>query len=403
MSSVYSLKLICDLSFYLSFAGLICSMATGNSLMGTLPYLFSCAFASSLLSEKGNLRFIPLILLLPALFILRENIFNYLFFIPACAYTVYYVNSLPYDIDTMEYSATYRLYFTAAIPVSILLFIAAKENFETVGIPYGLMFTACSIVLMRMLRHDKEILKQTKFKIFNTLSVAGVMVVGALAGSEQFLGFVIGLIKAFYFSFVVPVITLLLVGLLYILTPIFSLFNFDDVDIKFFHEVDDIVLESGWDLFKEEEIPESGISLVIFKIVFFGILFVLALYLIYRLYKVFTQKYDPRPTSIRQERTFLDQGRPKKKEPRINHQIRQIYRKFMKLCEANNIPIYLNSTTDDLARQAGNVWGDKESSSELRNIYIESRYGEVAPTKEKIKKSKELYNKMKKLTEAKLK
>ena len=397
MSSVYSLKLICDLSFYLSFAGFICSMATGNSLMGTLPYLFSCAFVSSLISEKGNVRFVPLVLLLPALFILRENIFNYLFFIPACAYTVYYVNSLPYDIATREYSATYTLYFNIAVPASLIFFIVSKENFEAVSIPYGLLFTVCAIVLMRMLRHDKEVLNQARFKILNTLSVAGVVIIGALAGSTQFLGFVGSVIKTIYFSFIVPILTFLMIIILYILTPIFNLLNLDDVDIRFYSEVENIVIESGWDLFKEEEIPEAGISLQIFKIACICILILIAIYLSYKLYKFLTMKYDPRPSASKVERTFLDQGRPKKKEPRVNHQIRQIYRKFMKLCEDNGVVIYPYTTTEDIARQAGNVLGEKEASAQLRSIYIESRYGEVAPTKEKIKQCRDIYNKFKKL------
>ena len=396
MSSVYSLKLICDLSFYLSFAGFICSMATGNSLMGTLPYLFSCAFVSSLLAEKKNIRFIPLVLLLPALFILRENIFNYLFFIPACAYTVYYINSMPYDIATTEYSATYSLFFNIAIPASLIFFIVSRENYESICIPYGLLFTICAIVLMRMLRHDREVLNQTRFKILNSLSVIGVMIAGALAGSAQFLGFVSGLIKSIYFSFIVPVLTFLMMIILYILTPIFNFIGrHNEVYSDFNYQ--DIIIESGFDLFKEEEISEAGISLTIFKIVFFGILFLAAVYLVYRLYKFFTKKYDPRPSTTKVERTFLDQGRQKKKEPRINHQIRQIYRKFMKLCEDNGVVIYPYTTTEDIARQAANVLGEKEASAQLRSIYIESRYGEVAPTKEKIKQCRDIYNKLKKL------
>ena len=395
MSSIYSLKLICDLSFYLSFAGLICSAATGNGLLITLPYLFSCALLGGILSKKGNLRLAPLVLLLPALFSVRENIFNYMFFVPACAYTVYYVYSLPYDINKMEYSPVFKLYYTIAAPVSIIMFIAIRSNLETVGMPYGLMFTLCSIVLMRMLRHDKDILNQTKFKLMNALSVLGVMILGALAGSQQFLNLVFGSIKGLYLNLIAPLITMLIMALLYLLTPVVTLLNLDDVDIRFYSEIDDIILGSGYDLFTEDEIATPGIGLQIFKLICFAALLGLAIYLGYKIFKYFTRQYESKPSSAREERIFLDQGHTKKKEPRINHQIRLVYRKFLKLCTDNGIPIHPYSTTEDIARQAGNILGEKDASLQLRNIYIESRYGEIAPTKESIKQSKDIYNRFK--------
>ena len=394
MSLVYSLKLICDLCFYLSYAGLICSMATGNGFFATLPYLFSCAFLSGILAEKGILRLLPLVLIIPALFVLKENVWHYLFFIPACAYVVYYVYSLPYDVSSMEYSATYNLYFTIAFPVSIIVFLLNKEIFEKTGIPYALMFIVSSIVLMRMLRHDKDILNQTRFKIMNTLSVLSVMAIGALAGSKQFLGFIGNIIKTIYFTFIVPVITFLFMVLMYVLTPVFNLFSTEPIALEF--DYDQLNLDSAYDAFKDVEPNEAGISLVIFRTIFFVSLFLIAVYLLYRLFKHFTTRYEARPSVSRQERIFLDKGKLKKKEPRINHQIRLIYRKFMKLCAANGIIIYPHSTTEDIAKQAGNVLGEKDSSFLLRNIYIESRYGEVSPTKENIKQSQEIYNKLKK-------
>ena len=394
MSLIYSLKLICDLSFYMSFAGLICSLATGNSLLGTLPYLFSCAFLSSLLANKKVFRLVPLVLVAFALFSIRDNILNYLFFIPACAYTVYYVYSLPADTDKMEYSAVFDLYFKIAVPTALILFIAARENLESISIPCGLIFTACSIILMRMLRHDRDILAQTKFKILNMLSVLGVMVIGALAGSDRFLSLIGGIVKTFYFTVMVPIITFLLTILLYILAPIFSLIGLSDAEaIKF--ETQDIIIESAYDILGEDA-AEPGVSLLIFKVVFFGSLFLLALFLLYKLFKRLTQEYNPRVSSLREERVFLDQGRQKKKEPKVNHQIRLIYRKFMKLCEDSGVPIYPYSTTEDIAQRAASTLGDRDSSFRLRNIYIESRYGEIAPTKENIRQCKEIYNKFKK-------
>jgi len=434
MSLVYSLKLLSDLIFYLTFAGLISALigAQGRAMgvggfVNYLPLFLISAVILGLLTERervsslrseidakassatvarGRIKYAALLPLLGAIVgALSDGAIHFVFLAPAIVYTAYYATTLPYDIKTVSYSAVFRLYLVLVLPMCI--FFATNLSFfgaflSGIIVPYLIMFAASSIILMRMLRHDTEILLQARFKVMNTLSVAGVLLVGVALGSGWGIRAMLAVLNFIYFRIFIPILYIILLAVGAVLFPVLSLLGWQEWEVGWPQQEEQPGDFEGW----EEVVyqPEPGIGYLIFQIVVFIGLAVLAFFLLRALFRFLTQKSIVRDSEqIGIERVSLDDGRKlfRKREPRINHQIRQIYRKFLKLCKNRGITLHPSLTTEDIARSFGESAGDYSSAKDLREIYIESRYGEKTPKPSDIKESKEIYNRLKKMGTAK--
>jgi len=407
MSLVYSLKLLADLFFYLTFAGTISALiggvdrVMGNSgLLSTVPFVALSAFLLGALHDKGKLKYLSFVPLVPAAFVaLNYGVVHLFLLAPAIAYTVYYATTLPYNIKTVGYTTVFRIYMCIVLPLS--LFFALNSTFFGAFLsgalgPYLLMFATCGIVLMRMLRHDSDILMQARFKIMNSLGVAGVIIAGAFLGSPRGIQLMGAVLNFLYFRVFIPIVTFIFMTVGFVLFPILALFGFEEWDVYF-------PMDDGADMYGvpgdiEVYQLERGLSYYIAQIVVLIIVVVVAFYVLRAMFRFLTEKSiirDGAPVII--ERVFLgDDNKTKKKEPRVNHQIRQVYRKFLKLCEKRGITMHPSLTTKEIADAYGSSAKDSENPDRLREIYIESRYGEKTPTSADVKECKELYSKMKK-------
>jgi len=409
MSLVYSLKLLSDLLFYMTFAGTISAMIgavgrdMGNSgLLSTLPFLALSAVLLGALAERGKLKYLAFVPLLPAaVMALNYGVIHLVLIAPACAYIIYYATTLPYNIKTVGYTGIFRLYLCIVLP--ICLFFAVNTTFfgaflrGALGF-YLIMFVFSSIVLMRMLRHDSEILLQTRFKVMNSLSVALVIILGTVLGSPQGIQLMHAFLTAFYLRVIIPLLMLVFRIVSIILFPILALFG--------------LVLEE-WEVYLPEQnyqefgepgeveflIQERGVGLIIFQAVVFLGIAVIAFFVLRALFRFLTQKdFQKDGEGVDIERIFLgDNRRKKKKEPRVNHQIRQVYKKFLKLCQNKGITLHPSLTTEDIAKTYGSSVHEDKTAFALREIYIDSRYGEKTPSSADVKECRELYNKLKKM------
>jgi len=178
------------------------------------------------LAERGRLKYLSFIPLLPALFIAFGYGWAHVILLaPAIAYIVYYSTTLPYNIKSIGYSKVFRLYLCIVLP--ICLFFAINSAFFGIFLagatgPYLLMFVTCAIVLMRMVRHDMEILMQIRFKIMNSLGVIGVIIAGALLGSPQGVQFMQALIRFIYFNIFIYLLIVVFRIVSFILFPFYA-------------------------------------------------------------------------------------------------------------------------------------------------------------------------------------
>jgi len=401
------LKLLSDVLFYMTFAGLISALIgaqgrdMGNSgLISVLPFLLVSIFCLGLLSERGKLKYAAFLPLFAAIMgAWNYGLIHLILLGPAIAYIVYYSTTLPYDIRTVSHTNVFRMYLIITLPICIFF----SANFTFFGAfmngvmgPYLIMFVTASIVLMRMIRHDAEILNQRKFKIMNTLSVSAVILTGLFLGSQTGLRVMRIIFHFLYFNVFINILYLVLIIVGALLYPFARLFGLEPLEMIWpTYSADGDA--DGWEEIIAEQ-PEPGIAYLIFQILVFIGLAVAAFFILRALFRFLTAKQLIREMDpVRTERVSInDTNKAKRKEPRVNHQIRQVYRKFLKLCKNRGITLHPNLTTADIAATFAQATGEHESTKALREIYIDSRYGEKTPTSNHVKEAKEIYGKLKK-------
>lgn len=420
MSLVYTLKLLSDLLFYLSFAGLASAIAGYGPMFGSLPFFVLTAILLGALANKGRFKFLALTALIPPLIsALFYGRWPLIFLAPAICYSTYYAAKLPYDIKIVRYPGVFKIYmamsFTAAF-VFFAWFHTARWALNSVMIPYVIMFSASAVVLMHMVRHDRESLLNTRFRAMIILSVIGVFLAGALLSSGRVIGFVSGILSGVNPRILIPalLIILLIPVLLIALRKFKSLWKIAAAAIAGFLLFFSLIMgltqgdeefQMVMDGFGAAE-PGLNIFLIILLAFISMILLMMAVFLLILLYELVRMLYgfltgkQPAGESMPEfERIALNEelSPVKAAEPKTTNQIRRIYRKFLKMCIAKQITMEPSSTTADISRQFGAVTSDYENTAALRELYINSRYGEKPSTREDIKKCKEVYNRLKKI------
>jgi len=162
----FALKLIADISFYLTFASFI-------------MYSFE----------------------VPALFILIQPII----------YIIYCL--IKPKAKAYDYEPVFSLYIKLFAPFSLFALAFTRVAFETASFPFALIFFVSSISLMRMSRHDLQVQKQFWFRLINLLPIAAVFLAGLVLSSRLLLAVLRGL----YFNIILPIL-LFIIDILIILT-----------------------------------------------------------------------------------------------------------------------------------------------------------------------------------------
>jgi len=406
----------------MTFAGLTMALAGGESMFSYLRFFIPAAMLLGFLANKGKLRFLALIFLVPVLFPGFSGRLQFALTAPALAYIVYYANKLPYDIKIINYPGVFKFYTALNLVAAFVLFTWIPVwawAISAVTIPYVIMFSVSAVIMMHMVRHEREVLSHTKFKAMSILSVTGVFLMGFILSSEWLieavLGFmgdvqilIFGALALFLVLFVLigfvkydfsrlkgqlPKILGALVLIAIVLLPLFLILEEGGEIQEFGAAVLDI--EQGLNIWLLILLGFISLILLLMAAALIRLLYEFVL----MLYNFLTEKQPKNEPSPEFERLILEGdeiGIRKKEKGKVSNPIRRIYRKFLKLCKVRGVVIEKSQTTADIAVSFGNAVGEHEGAFALRDIYAESRYGEKEPKIEDIKECRELYNKLKK-------
>jgi len=378
------LKRICDISFYLTFASFLAAFFGGSNLVVTLP-IFAVAVSLSAASvEKPPLNHASNVLLVLCFVIVPFHATNILALLPAVIYLIYTKPKPDEPVSQFEYVDVFKSFLSCFVALIIAALVFQwQEQLESGSLLFGLAFLIKATILMRMIRHDETILKQTRFKVMNSLSLIVVIMVVVLFSSEVFLTFVGNMLIALWRSVLAPSILFVWMGVARVIAFIFGLFNVeigrDDAEIE-------IPTTAPYDMI--EELPELEVPFF-----FFIIIGLIVAFLIFKLFQMLAQRGMLRPTNegVVETRTTLDKNQDKKKKGRNrNNQIREVYGKYLGQLKKKEIEIAPYMTTDDIEQEAKAAF-DSDASSGLRKMYINVRYGEKEFSKEDVREMKRLY------------
>ena len=394
-----ALKLLSDVLFYMTFAGSIGAMLGGSNIILALPFFAVAILLSSWLSNRGSLKYAPMVLLVGAYFAVPFHLANILVLTPACIYAITAIPSPEDNVKEYDYTRIFRLFIYIFIPFFVMFFVLKQRYaLSTTAVPIGLAFVSASILLMRMLRHDEAVLRERKFMVRNLLSVAGIIVLSLALGSQTFFAFLRSMLAFMYTKFIVPILMYSIMGIIYVFSWIISLFTSGEA--RSFKK-DPLQLNLMLDMSYSEDLDEvrSGIGGQIFDYVMYTLAAALVIFLIIRIFKALSRKSiaDARQASYNETRSNIDVPKaPKVSRRSPDGRVREIYRRFLLLCNERGMGQEPHYTSSDVARISSIMFNKPQESQQLRDIYIKVRYAEENPSASEIKNAKALYDTFKK-------
>jgi len=370
MTFTVGLKRICEICFYFAFANLIGLIFGGTSLFWTLPLFVLTAFLTAFLSDKGKVQYIPLVLLVGVFFPL--NIANGLVLLPACVYLIYatYKNSRGYDIfQHFEYITMLKWFVGVFLIVAFIAFaFGFRVPFESSSLPFGIIFLISVVSLLRMLRHDMQVLNSRRFTLANILYVAGISFAVIALSSEWSIHF----LRMVYVYVIVPTFALIVMILGYLMLPILHLLTFL---VNRFAADEEIILNTLVIGPPEKIVGELGnysdFELPMF--IFYLAAGAIAVFLLVKIIKRLQGKFIPQTAfeGVAETRFSIGGAVKSPNEKRSGNKIREVYKQFLNLCRKKGIDIQPHMTSLDVENAAvARGW----DTAELRDIYIKVRY-----------------------------
>ena len=405
------LKRICDISFYMTFASIAGAIFGGDDLILTLPIFVFVAFLSAFLAPYGRIRYFSVIPLFLVFVVTPLTVVNVLILGVAIVFMIRTLPRAEEWVAGLDYESTFRLFSMIFGWIVFIVFVINGLVGNTltdsvVALPsttllFAMSFFLNSIIFMRLIRHDESVLKQTRFKMMNIVSLIVVIIAVIFLSTDLFLTFVRDVIRFVWSHLLVPIIGIVawlfefVVWLIFL--PITFIIRILGVEGgSFLAEFPEMPAVPSFEEVYEYEGASSN-SLNLFLVLLVIILIVLGVYLL----KILANNKTSggiRDDGIEEERFSLDRGDVKKKTRfgrSEENQIREVYRKFLIHVKKKEINIPLHSTSCDVENLVTARF-DSKKSSELRTEYIRVRYGEAEYTKDDVRHVKELYKEVKK-------
>ena len=391
MSLVFTLKMLCDLCFYFAFANTVSAMLGGQSAAQALPLFAVCAYACAALRDKGRLRLAPLALLPACFLLLPVSLPNVILVLPVMAYlgvSAYRLRTLP---DAFSYSETFFLFAKLYFPfLFIQLVMGMLVRLEAVSLPYALVFFISAVVLMRMLRHGKETIEQSRFRVMSIVQVLGVVLLSALFGNMVFLGLCGALLRMVYFNIFAPLLTVVLIAVIFVLSPLFYLIgklprsSRDPVELE--GQMAAEIIEDSL-----ERLPSASFNAI--KAILIVAAVALGIYLLILLFRKLSAYSEQvvSPPGLREQRFAVPAGaRPPRRAFAAGDPVREIYRKFLGYCRKVGIERLPYRTSADYGRLTESRFDSPEQAGEFRSLYLDVRYGGKQASREGVRKMRDI-------------
>ena len=406
MNLVFFLKVLTDLCYYAIFAAFFASF---YGLTGSiLPQLAWIALSAALCRmafhrfSAPSLRFLPLLLSVPAFWI-PNSAAGLVILCPALLYAGFCVCTRRWDPSYYEATDQFQLALKILpIPAALAAVLLQLERIEQFSLPYLLVFLLGSVLLLRMLRHDEETLRQPRFRLMNGLSMAALCMVCLGISSpffRQCVGFVL---KSVWKVVSLPILLVTVVvggGLALLFDAVIpDDFHFDPVQLEGFMQP----MENGEEQQKLQEMmgevePDPTVAYVFSAI---GIL--IAIVLIVLLFRWLAAKRRTRSVMHSNEMRFSAAPLAPGEKPltRLSArtpamQVRYWYQQLLRRTRQEGGTLTPSMNTRQQENVGTSVFKDHAALHRLRQLYLPARYADRA-TEQDAHEAKALYQQLKK-------
>ena len=402
MSLFFGVKAYFDLSIILIYAQILCdAFDVQIDIYAPLVLLALAAGLCHALRDRGRLAWLPL-LAVPACLALLPGWAGVLVLLVPAAYLATIVRR---RLFTIEYSACVDnvrrgMCLLLPIPLIGILFglFGAGEVLAKHALPAGVVCLACGIWLLRVLRHDPEMLSHSRFILLNAGVLALVLGVVALASTPAVLGAIKTALGFVYQKLIVPPLMLLgylAAGLMWLLSRLFAGMKLNRTGTEMDGEMD-VGQEQMFGEIAGAEPPEI-LKAVLTTLFVIGCI-VIAWRVVRRM--MGSGRAAAREQGVRQTRSegalFKRDERPPLLRPRESRAaVRFSYRRFLMLCRRMGITLFDGATSETIAGWAGEFW-QEGPLRRLRELYIRARYSPMDVSREMADEAGEIVRQLKK-------
>ena len=396
MNLAFFLKILTDLCYYSLFAAFFASFygLTGSILPQLALIALAAALCRTLWQKAPKARLLPLLLCLP-IFLLPVPTAGLVILVPALLYALWTVWSGRFHLTYFAAADQFLLALKLlALPALMAVALMQLQRAEQFSLPYLLVFLLGSVLLLRMVRHDEETLRQPRFRLMNCLSMAGLCALCLFLSSPWFRAAVGLVLKGVWKVVSLPI---LLVAVLVFDAIMPDDFHFEPVQLEgMFPEIGEEEQQVMEEVAGNPELAEKV------TYVFSAIGIVLAVILIVLLFRWLAAKRRGIPASSGDEVRYAATPMAPREKPltRLNArtpdlQVRYWYQQFLRRTQQEGGELHPTMNTRQQQDVGMEIFKEHGALARLRALYLPARYKGQA-TQQEAQEAKELYQKMKK-------
>lgn len=363
--------------------------------------VFSSAVFGIYYSKRKIYRILILLLIIPVLFFKSSQAIYFFLIIAAIMYFYLTRHLLKGDYRDYGYNFKKSIAFIAGLMFIFSLSESTGESYRYL-LPFLIIYLLSSLILIRTLRHLDSNMDISVIQRLNRRYLIIIIITSFLVTIDKLRGVLFFIVGSIYKIIVNIVLTILYTILYYPLNLIFYYMQklVYSLMLRQNTQEEQPMEIVGFDLSEfigeEYAITESPIVDYALQVIFL----ILISYIIYRVIKKSGTRQEKDSEYII-EREFIrglknkTSTRKRFFKPRnLQEQIRYYYRKYLVRLKSNEIIIEDSNTTLEINEMAQQIY-NKQLVDEIRDIYIENRYGNKKSTKNDVKKIEELYKQIK--------
>lgn len=391
MTTAFSLRVLMDVCLYLgafSFLGAIFGQTT--PLVAASLWLGLCAGASystkALCQRRGfpvALRFLPIAAMAVAYFEPR-SLADHALLTPAVLYAAYLAVKRAEAPDYPSAMERFSLSWKVLLPVCFLEIVIGRwASFTGLTAPVVFLCALSALMLLRMLRHDPEVLSQRSFRLRNDMTVALVACVSLLFSADFAKRAGLFLITGAWQYGVLPILRLFVYLFTWIMRLIDAAFRGAAGLLPQNIELGTSEMMEQLDLSELMERSEEarGVDLTTLIEILKGLgalsVIVAAVLLLRRLARNRRTAAANASGDVRESLKTVLPAKPLLDLPPKNpsERIRWYYRKYLRLAQKRGLSLTVGQTTAEIRRDSAGVFArSAKPLDDIREAYLCARY-----------------------------
>lgn len=399
MIEIMLVEIISIVSYIYSLLMLFIHIAPINQTILIFIWTVIVSLIFALNHQKSKIYEVSIILLLGPLIFYNNGMAFFFTIVTTSIIYLYIKTSLlrgSYHSYSNKIKKSYLIYLAAGY---LRIALIESPGFVSYAFPFIIIYILTSIVLLRSIRHLDSGLESSKIKRTNRIYLVTMIVTFSIVRIDGLRGF---LKSAF------DKLMDLVVKIIYLPIQILSLLIQKFMDSlgdnkKMLEGLDNILLAPEREAILPEELEELAEKVArtnsqVYRNI--GIFF-FTLILIYIIYKLLVKTENKKYESLEytEEREYIKRNEEKKRflfreryPSEFKDQIRYYYRKYLNKLDKGGVEILKSDTSSSVNEKAEESF--PEEISEIREIYIESRYGEKEVKEKTVERMKSLYKKL---------